>query len=123
MLQGLPQVYVQVLDFPGANLWVWIGDEEGSSSNLSLALNYSKSTDSKSGQKAGVATPILNAISNDESVVKSKMLSQKLSNMMRGRPVLLSYNLPDLGPAEDLLNLPDFEIQLFKLLKSHVVNE
>jgi len=119
-LQGLPKIHVQVIDFPSGALWVWIGDSNAQMSNLSLSLNRNFAKTKNSGT---VSTSILSPNSSDENDTKSKVLAQKLSNLLKGRPVFLSYAIPELGYAEDLLSLPDMEIQLFKMLKSHSLNE
>ena len=50
------------------------------------------------------------------------MVAQKLSKFLGGRPVYLSYSIPDMGLAEDLLGLSELEIQLFQLLKKQSSN-
>ena len=59
----------------------------------------------------------MNPTTSDEASNKSKMVAQKLSKFLGGRPVYLSYSIPDMGLAEDLLGLSELEIQLFQLLK------
>lgn len=110
-LEGLPTIYVHLLDFgPDNYLWVWIGDQNAKCSNLSLGLSKS--------DKESISSTVLNPIASDESSNKSKALAQRLSKMLR-RPVFFSWSLPDMGLTEDMLSLPEMEIELFKLLKGH----
>ena len=108
--QDLPEIFVHILDFPQGNLFVWIGNSEGQLSNLAMGLKR---------QKQALSTAILNPMAVDEASNKSKILSQRLSELLGGRQVLLSYSVPDLGPLEDLLDLQGFEIELCKVIKSH----
>ena len=64
-----------------------------------------------------IATTILNPTTSDEASNKSKIVAQRLSKLLGGRPVYLSYSIPDMGLAEDLLGLSELEVQLFQLLK------
>ena len=110
------------MDFPDSNLWIWIGDSSASLSNMSLALQYTKKGDKNgptSNQKSipPVATTILNPTTSDEASNKSQIMAQRLSKFLGGRPVYLSYSIPDMGLVEDLLGLSQLEVQLFQLLK------
>ena len=108
------------MDFPDSNLWIWIGDSSASLSNMSLALQYTKKDkNGPTNQKSipAVATTILNPTTSDEASNKSQIMAQRLSKFLGGRPVYLSYSIPDMGLVEDLLGLSQLEVQLFQLLK------
>ena len=62
--------------------------------------------------------PVVNPSGNEDAVSKSRTLSQRLTKLLNGRPVCLSYSLSESGLVKDLLNLPDMEAQLFQLLKN-----
>ena len=76
-------------------------------------MNYS----SQNQKTTPIATTILNPTTSDEASNKSKIVAQRLSKLLGGRPVYLSYSIPDMGLAEDLLGLSELEVQLFQLLK------
>lgn len=119
-VSGLAQVFVHILDFPESNLWIWIGDASANLSNLSLALQYNnknKNAGPQNKKTTPIATTILNPTTSDEASNKSKIVAQRLSKLLGGRPVYLSYSIPDMGLAEDLLGLSELEVQLFQLLK------
>ena len=99
------------MDFPGANIWVWIGDSSATLSNLSLGLQH------RFNPKETMSTTLVNPSGTEDTVSKSRSLSQRLTKLLKGRPVYLSYSITELGLAEDLLNLSDMEAQLFQLLK------
>ena len=64
----------------------------------------------------------MNPTGSDEATLKSKSLAHKLSKMLGGRPVYLSYAVPSMEPIEeDLLCLPDLETKLFQYLKANQV--
>lgn len=108
---NLSKVFVHTMDFPDSSLWIWIGESSGDLSNLSLAMNCNKK------RTEIVSTSILQSQS-DELVSKSKLLASRLSKLLHGRPVFFSYSMSESGICNDLLGLPDLEIELFKLLKS-----
>merc|ERR1719500_2234371 len=82
---------------------------------MSLALQYNKNGGNQ--KCAPTATTILNPTTSDEASNKSKILAKRLSKFLGGRPVYLSYSIPDMGLAEDLLGLSELEVQLFQLLR------
>lgn len=106
----LTKIYVHTMDFPDSSLWIWIGESSGELSNLSLAMNCNKK------KPDIIATPLIQSQS-DELVSKSKLLASRLSKLLHGRPVFFSFSLSEASVANDLLALPDLEIELFQMLK------
>ena len=84
---------------------------------------YSYFKSNQTQKTAPTATTILNPTTSDEASNKSKILAQRLSKFLNGRPVYLSYSIPDMGLAEDLLGLSELEVQLFQLLKKQSATE
>ena len=62
----------------------------------------------------------MNPTGSDESTLKSKSLAHRISKILGGRPVYLTYAIPPMEPIEeDLLCLPDMEAKLFQYLKAN----
>ena len=63
---------------------------------------------------------VMNPTGSDEATLKSKSLAHRLSKLLGGRPVYLSYSVSPMIPVEeDLLCMPDLETKLFQHLKSN----
>ena len=66
---------------------------------------------------------VMNPTGSDEATLKSKSLAHRLSKLLGGRPVYLSYSIsPMTAMEEDLLCLPDLETKLFQYLKANHQN-
>ena len=65
----------------------------------------------------------MNPTGSDEATLKSKSLAHRLSKLLGGRPVYLSYSISAMTAVEeDLLCLPDLETKLFQYLKANNQN-
>ena len=100
-MKGLPNLHVQVRKskFNEEPFSIWIGDFKPETTKCPN--------------------------STDENDTKSKILAEKLSNFLKGRPwnknteVFVSVSISKSEFPEDLLSLPEFEIQLEEFLNSH----